>query len=303
MPAVILDGRARRDEILESLRAEVEACDRPRITFATVLVGDDEASVRYVGLKHAAAERIGISVRGVRLPESVSQRALEGEILALSTDSSVHGILLQLPLPVGLDDVAAASCIDPAKDVDGMTAFSLGQLVRDAPGHRPCTAVGVLDLLHRYGVPLAGRRAVVVGRGHMVAMPLALMLAAPREAGGEGCAAVTVMDADADGLAGACRGADLIVSDAGHPHLVRAEWIKRGATVVDVGVSFVEGKLTGDVDPCAVEVAGALAPNPGGAGPMTVALLLRNTVEAARSAGLLRGPGGAEGTDRPTGRG
>jgi methylenetetrahydrofolate dehydrogenase (NADP+) / methenyltetrahydrofolate cyclohydrolase len=303
LTAVILDGRARRDEILESLRAEVDACRRPEITFATVLVGDDEASVRYVGLKHAAAERIGIAVRGVHLAGSVSQETLEEEIYALSTDSSVHGILLQLPLPAGFDDVAAASRIDPEKDVDGMTAFSLGQLVRDARAHRPCTAAGVLDLLRRNGIPLAGRRAVIVGRGHMVALPLSVMLAAPPDVGGQGCAAVTVMDADADGLAEACRSADLIVSDAGRPHLVRPEWIKRGATVVDVGVSFVGGKLTGDVDPGVAEVAGALVPNPGGAGPMTVALLLRNTVEAARSTGLLRAPTWPEGAERPRGRG
>ncbi len=292
MPALILDGRARRDEILELLRAEVEACGRPQIVFATVLVGDDEASVRYVKLKHDAAERIGVSVRGVQLPSTASQERLETEIHALSSDPSVHGILLQLPLPDGFDDLSAAARIDPGKDVDGMTASSLGRLVWRAPGHRPCTAAGVLDLLGRHGTDLASRRAVVIGRGPLVALPLALMLAAPRDAGGEGCAAVTLLDPDAEGLADACRAADLVVSDAGRPHLVRASWIRPGATVVDVGVSFVGGRLTGDVAPEVAEVAGAIVPNPGGAGPMTVALLLRNTIDAARAAGALGPPSG-----------
>jgi methylenetetrahydrofolate dehydrogenase (NADP+) / methenyltetrahydrofolate cyclohydrolase len=291
LPAIVLDGRVRRDEILESLRAEVEACGRPQVTFATVLVGDDAASLRYVALKHDAAERVGLRVRGVHLPSSASQQSLEDEILALSTDSSVHGILLQLPLPEGFDEMAAASRIDPRKDVDGMTTSSLGRLVWGAPGHRPCTAAGILDLLRRHAVQLAHRRAVIVGRGPLVAVPLALMLAAPEDVGGQGCAAVTVVDPDADGLAEACEAADLLVSDSGRPHLIRAAWVKPGATVVDVGVSFVDGKLTGDVDPEVAEVAGAFAPNPGGAGPMTVALLLSNTLDAARSAGVL-GVGG-----------
>ncbi len=272
---------------MESLRSEVEAGGRPRITFATVLVGDDVASARYVALKHDAAERVGLSVRAVHLPASVSQDGLEEELLSLSTDPSVHGILLQLPLPEGLDELAAASRIDPGKDVDGMTSTSLGRLVQGAPGIRPCTAAGILDLLGRHGVQLARRRAVIAGRGPLVALPLALMLSAPEGAGGKGCAAVTVVDPGCGDVAEACRAADLVVSDAGRPHWVRAEWVKPGATVVDVGVSFVGGKLTGDVDPRVAEVAGALVPNPGGAGPMTVALLLRNTVDAARAAGAL----------------
>ncbi len=285
--ATILDGRARRDEILESLRAELAAAGRPAVTFATVLVGDDEASIRYVGLKHRAAEHIGVTVRGVHLPEAATQADLEEQVAALSADPEVHGILLQLPLPGGLDGSAAAARIDPAKDVDGMTAVSLGRLVLGVPGHRPCTAAGILDLLDRHHVQLAGRRAVVVGRGAVVALPLATMLASPVAAGGRGCAAVTVLDPGAPGLANACRTADLVVADAGRPHLVRADWIRPGAAVVDVGASFVDGRLLGDVDPSAAGVAGAFAPNPGGAGPMTVALLLRNTVDAARSAGVL----------------
>jgi methylenetetrahydrofolate dehydrogenase (NADP+)/methenyltetrahydrofolate cyclohydrolase len=240
-----------------------------------------------VALKHRAAEQVGIRVRAVRLPRSAPQAHVEEALLALSSDPSVHGILLQLPLPAGLDEAAAASCIDPRKDVDGMTAFSLGRLVQGRGAHRPCTAAGVLDLLRRHGIDLSGRRAVVVGRGSLVAIPLALMLAGAQSAGGEGCAAVTVTDADAPDLAEVCRAADLVVSDVGRPRLVRAEWIKPGATVADVGVSFVDGKLVGDVDPKVAEVAGALVPNPGGAGPMTVALLLRNTLDAARSAGVL----------------
>ncbi len=302
LPALILDGRARRDEILESLRAEVEACGCPQITFATVLVGDDEASVRYVALKHKAAERIGISVRSVRLPASVSQERLEEELLVLSIDPSVQGILLQVPLPNNLDEVGAASRIAAQKDVDGMGTFSLGQLLQGAPGHRPCTAAGVLDLLHRHDIELADRRAVIVGRGPLVALPLALMLLQGEDVGG-GCGAVTVTDPDNDRLPEVCRAADLIVSDASRPHLVRAEWIKPGATVVDVGVSFVDGKLTGDVAPEVIEVAGAFAPNPGGAGPMTIAMLLRNTLDAARLAGMLGAPARAVASKPPSGRG
>lgn len=290
LPARILDGRARRDEILELLRAELAARGRPNITFATVLVGDDEASTRYVALKHAAAEHIGLSVRALQLPASVTQQGLEEALAALSEDQTVHGILLQLPLPEGIDEIAAAARIAPDKDVDGMTAVSLGRILQGAPGHRPCTALGVLDLLGRHGIELHGRHAVVVGRGSLVALPLALMLASSRDAGGQGCAGVAVMDPDAGDLREVCRAADLVVSDAGRPHLVRAEWIEPGATVVDVGVSFVGGKLVGDVGSEVAQVAGALVPNPGGAGPMTVALLLRNTVDAARQAGLLGAP-------------
>ena len=266
------------------------ACGHPVVTFATVLVGDDPASTRYVALKHTAAEHVGLSVRGLQLPASVTQAALEAALEELSADASVHGILLQLPLPGDIDEIAAASRIAPDKDVDGMTAVSLGRILQGARGHRPCTALGVLDLLGRHRIELEGRRAVVVGRGPLVALPLALMLATPVDAGGQGCASVAVVDPDAGDPGEVCGAADLVVSDVGRPHLVRAEWIVPGATVVDIGVSFVDGKLVGDVAPEVADVAGALVPNPGGAGPMTVALLLRNTVDAARDAGLLEAP-------------
>lgn len=290
--ARVLDGRARRDEILAGLAAEVDAAGRPTVTFATVLVGDDEASVRYVGLKHRAAEQIGLAVRGVQLPADVTQAELEAAISALSADPGVHGILLQLPLPEGggLDEAAASACIAPAKDVDGMTAESLGRLVLGAPGHRPCTAAGVLDLLARHGIGVTGRRAAVVGTGSMVALPLSLLLVAA------GATAVTIVDPDAADAAAACREADLVVADAARPRLVGPDWVRPGAAVVDVGVSFVGGRLVGDVDPAVAGVAGAVVPNPGGAGPMTVALLLANTVAAAREAGVL--PAG-DGTGSP----
>jgi len=279
-PAVVLDGRHRRDEILGSLAAEIDATKGPPVVFATVLVGDDETSVRYVGLKHAAARRVGIEVRALQLPASVDQATLEAEITALGADPAVNGILLQLPLPegCGLDEVAAAACIPPAKDVDGMTATSLGLLVLGAVGHRPATAAGILDLLDRHQIALGGRRAAVVGTGSMVAIPLVLMLLAA------GAVSVSVVDPADPEAARVCRSADLVVSDAARAHLVGPEWVKPGATVVDVGVSWVEGSLVGDVDPAVREVAGAVVPNPGGAGPMTVAVLLANTVAAARGA-------------------
>lgn len=287
--AVVLDGRRRRDEILGSLAAEVAAADGPPVVFATVLVGDDEASVRYVALKHAAARRVGIEVRGVQLPATVGQAALEAEITSLGTDPAVSGILLQLPVPEGsgLDEVSAAACIPPDKDVDGMTATSLGRLVLGAPGHRPATAAGILDLLDSYRIALRGRRAAVVGTGSMVAIPLALMLVA---AGVVSVSVIDPADTDADR---SCREADLVVSEAARAHLVGPGWVKAGATVVDVGVSWVEGRLVGDVDPAVRAVAGAVVPNPGGAGPMTVAVLLANTVAAARGCYLrsAAGPG------------
>ncbi len=287
--ARVLDGRARRDEILDGLAVEIAAAGGPPVTFATVLVGDDEASVRYVGFKHAAAERIGMRVRGVHLPASVGQASLEAEIAALGADPSVHGVLLQLPLPegAGYDEVAAAGRIPVEKDVDGMTAGSLGRLVLGAPGHRPCTAAGVVELLTGHGVTIEGRRAAVVGTGSMVARPLALMLASA------GASAVSLVDPDAADAAEVCRAADVVVSDSSRPCLVGLVWVKPGAAMADVGVSWVGGRLTGDVDPAVAGVAGALVPNPGGAGPMTVALLLRNTVEAARAAGVLGAGAGA----------
>lgn len=281
--ARVLDGRARRDEVLASLAAELDAAGRPPVGFATVLVGDDEASARYVGLKHEAARRVGIEVRGVALPASTDQVGLESELDGLAVDPAVHGVLLQLPLPEGsgLDALAAAERIPPDKDVDGMTSTSLGRLLLGAPGHRPATAAGVLDLLARHGVGVAGRRAAVVGTGTMVARPLALMLLAA------GASSVSLLDPADPDAARACRSADLVVSDAARAHLVGPGWVAAGATVVDVGVSFVDGRLVGDVDPAVAEVAGTLVPNPGGAGPMTVAMLLSNTLAAARAAGGL----------------
>ena len=295
--ALVLDGRRRRDEILGSLAAEVAAAGGPPVVFATVLVGDDEASVRYVALKHTAARRVGIEVRGVQLPATVGQATLEAEITALGTDPAVSGILLQLPVPdgSGLDEVAAAECIPPDKDVDGMTATSLGRLVLGAPGRRPATAAGILDLLDRYRIGVEGRRATVVGTGSIVALPLALMLVAA------GAVSVSVIDPADSEAARACRDADLVVSDAARAHLVGPGWVKTGATVVDVGVSWMDGRPVGDVDPAVREVAGAVVPNPGGAGPMTVAVLLANTVAAARDARARAG--GIPGADRATGVG
>jgi methylenetetrahydrofolate dehydrogenase (NADP+)/methenyltetrahydrofolate cyclohydrolase len=252
MNAVRMDGSALRDHIIEALHRRTGAPGAPTVGLATLVVGDDPASLRYVELKHRAAARAGIATRA---------------------------ILVQLPLPPALDDDTLADVIDPAKDVDGLTAANLGRLLRGAPALVPPTAAGILRLLDTYGVTLAGRRVVIIGRSPLVGLPLALLV-------GRRGASVTVTEADDPGLAEACRAADVLVSDASRPHLIGAGMVKPGAAVVDVGVSRPEGKLVGDVDTDAVgAVAGALAPNPGGAGPMTVACLLENTLLAAQSAG------------------
>jgi methylenetetrahydrofolate dehydrogenase (NADP+)/methenyltetrahydrofolate cyclohydrolase len=281
--AVLMDGARLRDEIIVELRKTVEAAgaDTPVVCLATVLVGDDRPSQVYVRIKHRKAEEAAMTSRSVELPPTASQAQVEEAVAELAADPAVHGILVQLPLPDGLDPEPVLDLLPPEKDVDGLSELSMGRLVRGKPGHVPCTPLGVMRLLDRYGVPTAGQRAVIVGRSTLVGLPLALLLA---RKGTD--ATVTVAHSRTPDLAAVCREADILVGAAGAARMITADHVRPGAAVVDVGVSRTEAGLVGDVDFDAVQaVAGAITPMPGGTGPMTVACLLENTLAAARMQG------------------
>ena len=277
--AVLMDGEELRDRIVARLRGTVEAAGGPKPCLATVLVGDDKPSHIYVRWKHKKAEEAGMLSKGVELPGSASQAQVEDAVGAFAADPSVHGILLQLPIPAALDAERVLALIPPEKDVDGLTEASMGRLMRGLPGHVPCTPLGVMRLLEAYGIETRGKRAVVIGRSALVGLPQTLLLI--RADATTTCAHSRTRD-----LVEACRDADIIVSAVGVARLIGRDHVKPGATVVDVGVSRVESKIVGDVDFDAVQaVAGAITPMPGGTGPMTIACLLENTVEAARMLG------------------
>ncbi|HEX6947536.1 MAG TPA: bifunctional methylenetetrahydrofolate dehydrogenase/methenyltetrahydrofolate cyclohydrolase FolD [Acidimicrobiia bacterium] len=278
MAAQILDGK----EVAARVRAEV-ADAVARLDYApglaTVLVGDDPASHVYVRGKRRDAAEVGFASFHHELPATTTQAELEALIDDLNVDPQVDGILVQLPLPDGLDSEAVVERISPAKDVDGLHPFNLGLLVLGRQGLRPCTPSGVVRILEHYGIPIAGRRAVIVGRSFLVGRPLGLILS---EKGVD--ATVTVAHSRSGDLAPVTLEADILVAAAGSPGLIRAEHVKPGATVIDVGVNRVGDGLKGDVDfDSVVEVAGAITPVPGGVGPMTRAMLLVNTLTAARA--------------------
>jgi methylenetetrahydrofolate dehydrogenase (NADP+) / methenyltetrahydrofolate cyclohydrolase len=277
-----MDGNRLRDEVVVSVRDELASAGSPPVCLATVLVGDDRPSRLYVAGKQKKAAEAGMLSRHVEVPAGVSQAEVEDAVGALAADPTVHGVLVQLPLPGGLDPHPVIELVPPEKDVDGLTARSLGRLVRGEPGHAPCTPLGVLRLLERYGVGVAGKRAVVVGRSTLVGLPLVLLL------GRKGTdATVTLAHSRTAELAAVCREADILVAAAGSARMITADHVKPGAAVIDVGISRTETGIVGDVDFDAVQaVAGAITPMPGGTGPMTVACLLQNTVAAARMQGL-----------------
>jgi methylenetetrahydrofolate dehydrogenase (NADP+) / methenyltetrahydrofolate cyclohydrolase len=281
MSAILMDGNKLRDEIVAELRAEIEAAGSPPVCLATVLVGDDKPSQIYVRNKQKKAGEAGMQSRHVGIDGNVSQAELEDSIAALADDKTVHGILCQLPLPNGLDPEPILRLIPPEKDVDGLTEASMGRLVRGQAGHVGCTPLGVMRLLQRYDIPTSGRRAVVVGRSTLVGLPMVLLLGRK----GVDCT-VTLAHSRTTDLAAVCREADIIVAAAGSARMISANHVKPGATVIDVGVSRTEAGIVGDVDfePVA-EIAGAITPMPGGTGPMTIACLLQNTLEAARMQG------------------
>lgn len=244
---------------------------------ATVLVGDDPASEIYVSMKREACEKAGIRSLHRSLAASVSEAELLALVEELNADDAVDGILVQLPLPDGLDDDAAVAAIDPAKDVDGLTPTNAGLLAHGTPRLVPCTPAGVMELLAHEGVELEGAEAVVVGRSKLVGVPVARLLLRAN-------ATVTICHSRSRDLAAVCRRADVLVAAVGVPELLGADAIKPGATVIDVGVNRTEDGLRGDVDfEAAAETAAAITPVPGGVGPMTIAMLLSNTLIAARA--------------------
>ncbi|MGB5951596.1 MAG: bifunctional methylenetetrahydrofolate dehydrogenase/methenyltetrahydrofolate cyclohydrolase [Ornithinimicrobium sp.] len=282
MTAGILDGRAVLSDIKTELagRVEVLAQQGRRPGLGTILVGDDPGSSWYVGAKHKDCAEIGVSSIRHDLPADASQQHVEELIDELNADPECTAYLIQQP--TGLDEFALLSRVDPIKDVDGLHPVNLGSLVMGAAAPLPCTPVGVVELLRRHDVPIAGAHVVVVGRGLTVGRPLGLILTRRSEN-----ATVTLCHTGTKNLADHLRSADIVVSAAGVPDLITAEMIKPGAAVLDVGVARRGGKIAGDIAADVAQVAGWLSPNPGGVGPMTRAMLLSNVVEAAeRSVGM-----------------
>ena len=278
MTATILDGRATLAVIKSELRARVQAlADRGIVPgLGTVLVGDDPASRWYVAAKHRDCAELGIASLGRELPAGSSQADVEAVVDELNADPACTAFLVQQP--TGLDEYSILSRVDPAKDVDGLHPLNLGALVLGRPAPLPCTPLGIVELLRRHGVPIAGAHAVVLGRGLTVGRPLGLLLTRRSEN-----ATVTLCHTGTRDLPDLVRQGDIVVAAAGVPGLVTAEMIKPGAAVLDVGVSRVDGKIVGDVAPDVADVAGFVAPNPGGVGPMTRAMLLSNVVAAAEA--------------------
>ncbi len=280
MTATLLDG----ERLAARIRAEVT--DRVArlvdagvgVGLGTILVGDDGPSARYVAMKHEDCAEVGIHSAHEHLPADVSQAELEAVIARFNADPKVDAYLVQLPLPAGLDEERALLAVDPDKDVDGLHPVNLGRLVMGAAGPRPCTPAGIVELLAEYDVPVEGRHVVIIGRGLTIGRPLALLLSMKQP----GCnAAVTVVHTGVDDLAGLVRQADVVVAAAGRAGLVTADMIKPGAAVVGAGTSWEGRRLLSDVDPSVADVAGWITPRLGGVGPMTRAMLLRNTVRAA----------------------
>ncbi|HLE23394.1 MAG TPA: bifunctional methylenetetrahydrofolate dehydrogenase/methenyltetrahydrofolate cyclohydrolase FolD [Anaerolineales bacterium] len=287
MTASIIDGKAIASEVRTEVAQGVEkllADGGPRPGLATVLVGDNPASHTYVKAKRKACAEAGIESFGHELPATATQAEVEGLVARLNQDPKVHGILVQLPLPAGLDEEAVLKAISLEKDVDGFHPLNIGRLAQKGrePLFVPCTPAGCLVLLKKAGAKLDGANAVVVGRSNIVGMPAALLLVKEN-------ATVTICHSRTKDLAGVCRSADVLIAAIGRAEMIRGSWIKPGAYVIDVGINRVEDpstksgyRLVGDVAyEEAVQVAGAITPVPGGVGPMTIALLLQNTLRSA----------------------
>ncbi len=278
MSAQILDGKATAAKIKTDLAARVAALAERGIRpgLGTVLVGDDPGSQIYVAGKHRDCAEVGIASIRVDLPQTATQADVEAAIDELNASDECTGYIVQLPLPRQLHTMALLERMDPAKDADGLHPINLGRLVHMVDAPLPCTPRGIVHLLHEYGVPLKGAEVVVVGRGITVGRSLGLLLTRRSEN-----ATVTTCHTGTQDLAAHTRRADVIVAAAGVPNLITADMVKPGAAVLDVGVSRVDGKIAGDVALDVAEVAGFVAPNPGGVGPMTRAMLITNVVEAA----------------------
>jgi methylenetetrahydrofolate dehydrogenase (NADP+)/methenyltetrahydrofolate cyclohydrolase len=281
VPAKILDGKATaaaiRGELTGRVTALAAAGHRPGL--GTLLVGDDPGSRWYVNAKHSDCAQVGIASIQRELPASATEADVLAVVEELNADPDCTGYIVQLPLPAGIEESAVLEAMDPAKDADGLHPVNLGRLVLNVPGALPCTPVGIVELLRRYDVPIAGAEVVVIGRGITVGRPLGLLLTRRTEN-----ATVTLCHTGTRDLAAHLRNADIIVAAAGVPGLVTADLVKPGAAVLDVGVSRVDGKIAGDVALDVRDVAGFVAPNPGGVGPMTRAMLLQNVVLASERA-------------------
>jgi methylenetetrahydrofolate dehydrogenase (NADP+)/methenyltetrahydrofolate cyclohydrolase len=287
---MIIDGKALAAGIRAQVAEEVAQLVSERGSppgLATVLVGDDPASQIYVAGKHRACQEAGIASVGRELPGDTSQEELLAVVSELNADPAVNGIIVQLPLPTHLDAGRATSAVDPAKDVDGLTPTNAGLLVQGREGLVPATPLGVMELLRAYDTPLEGAHAVVVGRSDLVGKPIASLLLAQN-------ATVTICHSRTRDLAEVCLSADVLVAAVGRPRLVTGEMVREGATVIDIGMNRTDEGLLGDVDfEAAAAKARAITPVPGGVGPMTIAMLLRNTLRAARAAPLEQPSAGA----------
>ena len=277
MSAQILDGTALAASIKQELAIRTSALKAKGITpgLATVLVGDDPGSHSYVAGKHRDCQEVGINSIRVDLPANASQADILAAINDLNSAKECTGYIVQLPLPRGINTQVILEAIDPAKDADGLHPMNLGRLVAGYEAPLPCTPRGIVELLNHYKVPLDGAEVVVIGRGLTVGRPLGLLLSRKQEN-----ATVTLTHTGTEDLAAHTRRADIVVAAIGQPHFLKAEMIKPGATVLDVGISRTDGGLLGDVDPGVREVASWIAPMPGGVGPMTRAMLLTNVVDA-----------------------
>ncbi|HMC12503.1 MAG TPA: bifunctional methylenetetrahydrofolate dehydrogenase/methenyltetrahydrofolate cyclohydrolase FolD [Pirellulaceae bacterium] len=289
MPATILDGKTLAAQIESELAEQVAEFIQNNAhepTLAAVLVGDDPASSIYVKNKRAACERVGIESRLHRLNASTTEEELLELIADLNNDDDVHGILVQLPLPTQIRDQKVLDAVHPLKDVDCFHPENVGLLVQGRPRYLPCTPHGCMQILHRSGISVSGKHAVVVGRSEIVGKPVATLLAAKEShLGPAACnATVTLCHSRTKDLAAICRQADILVAAIGRPKFITGEMIKPGAAVIDVGINRTESGVVGDVDfAAAKEVAGAITPVPRGVGPMTIVMLMHNTLAAARA--------------------
>lgn len=277
--AILLDG----DALAARLRGEMKA-DAARLVargiqpkMATLLVGDDPASASYIARKHADCAEIGIAVADIRLPADIGADELLARIAALNADPAVHGFMVQLPLPAGLDEAAMVEAIHPDKDIDGLHPINLGRLLADRSGFLPCTPAAILTLLQAHDIKLAGADVAIIGRGNLVGQPLAVLLS---QRGID--ANVTLLHSRSGDLATATRRADIIISAAGMPNLVTAKMVRPGAAVVGVGISYVDGAMVSDIAPDVAHIAGWVTPPHGSVGPLTRAALLGNVLRAAR---------------------
>jgi len=277
MSAQILDGRALAASIKKDLTLRTAKLTATGITpgLGTVLVGDDPGSHSYVGGKHRDCQEVGINSIRIDLPASATQSDVLAAVKDLNAARECTGYIVQLPLPAAIDTQVILEAIDPAKDADGLHPLNLGRLVAGYQAPLPCTPRGIVELLNHYKVPLAGAEVVVIGRGLTVGRPLGLLLTRKKEN-----ATVTLTHTGTKDLIAHTRRADIVIAAIGQPHFLKAEMIKAGATVLDVGISRSDAGLVGDVDPSVLDVASFVAPMPGGVGPMTREMLLMNVVEA-----------------------